>query len=403
MMSSLPKRFGLAIVTLTVVGVLLRTVLNVLHSGTDARVGREAAGPVPVETAAVERGALELRRVFSGTMESAGELVVAPKVAGRLVQLAVDLGDPVRRGQIVAELDNDEYRQAVSQKEAELAVAKANAADAVSALEIAERELHRVETLREQGVASESRFDAAQADTLAKQAAVEVAKAQVTRAEAELETAKIRLGYTSVTATWRGDDAVRYVAERFVDEGDTVSANTPLFSIVQLDPILAVIYVTEKDYSRLGIGQAVHLTTDAYPREAFTGSVSRIAPVFRQTSRQARVELTVANADQRLKPGMFVRVGVVLDRVEDAVIVPVEALTRRNGRDVLFVVDPGGDRVSMRPVTLGIIEADRVQVLGEGIEGRIVVLGQQLIDDGSAITVPEDDAPDPRASIDTGA
>lgn len=346
------------------------------------------AGPAPVEVAPVEIGNIELRRTFSGTLEARSEFVVAPKVAGRVVHLTVDLADSVRKGQVIAQLDDDEHVQAVAQAEADLAVAQANLAEAVSAMEIARRELERIETLQQRGVASESQYDAAKAEELAKGAAVEVAKAQVRRAEASLEAARIRLGYTKVTAAWTEGDDERVVAERYVDEGVTVAANTPLMSIVDLDPILAVMFVTERDYGRLLPDQPVSLRTDAYPDESFLGRVVRVAPVFRRASRQARVELEVDNPDHRLKPGMFVRAQVILDRAEQATIVPVEALVQRGGETAVFVVEDSGQTVRYRVVETGIREGGRVQIITEGITGRVVTLGQQLIEDGSAITIP---------------
>jgi RND family efflux transporter MFP subunit len=206
-------------------------------------------------------------------------------VSGRIEQLSADLADIVTRGQLVAKLDDAEYVQALAQAEAGLAVAKANLSEAESLLKIAERELERLDKLRERGVSSESQRDAAKADQLAKQAHVQVTTAQVTRARAELETAHIRLGYTEVTAGWRGGDDRRVVAERYVDEGETVSANAPLLRIVELDPITAVFFVTERDYALLQPGQSAVLSTDAYPDESFQGRITRIAPVFRESTR----------------------------------------------------------------------------------------------------------------------
>ena len=342
----------------------------------------------PVEVAQIQRGPITLRRTFSGALEATAEFVVAPKVSGRVERLGVDLADTVKRGQIVAELDNDEYLQAVVQAEAELEVARANLVEAGSALEIAIRGFRRNEKLRQTGVASESQFDAAKADQLAKQAQLEVARAQVTRAQASSETAKIRLGYTKVSADWTGGDRQRVVAERYIDEGETVSANTPLLAIVELDPINGVIFVTEKDYTRLQRGQAASLTTDAYPGELFQGRIERIAPVFRPATRQARVELTIQNPRHRLKPGMFIRATVVLDRVAEATIVPEQALTTRNDRTGVFVIDEDSQSVAWREVKVGIREGERVQVQGNGLTGRVVTLGQQLLDDGSRITIP---------------
>lgn len=346
----------------------------------------------PVAVAPVEHGPIVLRRTFSGALEASARFTVAPKVGGRVLRLNADVSDSVARGAVVAELDNDEYRQAVAAAEADLAVARANRTQAESALTIATRELQRVRTLRERGVASDSQLDAARADHLAREAALAVAKAEVTRAEAALETARIRLGYTRVTADWTGEDVERIVAERHVDEGDTVSANAPLVTIVSLDPIGGVIFVAERDYGRLEIGQPVSLATDAYPGETFPGRIDRIAPIFRRETRQARVELSAENSDDRLKPGMFIRATVELDRNLDAAIVPDAALAIREGQTGVFVVNEAESTVSWRPATPDIREGDRVAVSGVGISGRVVTLGQQLVEDGARIRIPDDEA-----------
>lgn len=346
-----------------------------------------ASGSVPVEVAPIERGPIEYRRTFTGTLEPRAEFVVAPKVSGRIEQLNVDLADLVTRDQLVAKLDDDEYVQSVAQAAADFAVARANLAEAESLLSIAERELQRLEKLRERGVASESQRDTAKADQLVKQAHVVVTRAQVARAEASLEAARIRLGYTKVSAGWRGGNDERVVAERYVDEGETVAANAPLLRIVEMNPITAVFFVTERDYALLRPEQVVTLRTDAHPGAEFEGRIARIAPVFRESTRQARVEVDADNPGLRLRPGMFVRASVVLDRVEDATVVPEQALVRRDGRDGVFVLEEDGQSVNWRMVEVGIREDKRVQVTGEGLHAPVVTLGQQLLDDNSAVTV----------------
>ncbi|MCG3111392.1 MAG: efflux RND transporter periplasmic adaptor subunit [Candidatus Manganitrophus sp. SB1] len=364
------------------------TAFSRMQDGADPKAARRDTPPAPVEVAPIEQGPIVLRRTFSGTLEALAEFVVAPKVSGRVEGLAVDLADTVRRGQVVAELDDDEHLQAVAQARADLAVAKANLAEAESGLDIALRELQRIETLLERGVASESQRDTAKINQLAKQAQLDVAEAQLTRAESSLETANIRLRYTKITADWSGGDDRRVVAERYVDEGQTVSANAPLLLIVELDPLTGVIFVTEKDYARLRVGQTASLMTDAYPGEPFEGRIARIAPVFREATRQARVEMKIENAKRRLKPGMFIRATIVLDRVPETTIVPEQALTTRGDRTGVFVVNEADRTVAWREVTVGIREGGRVQVEGEGLSGRVVTLGQQLVDDGSRVTIP---------------
>ncbi len=109
--------------------------------------------------------------------------------------------------------------------------------------------------------------------------------------------------------------------------------------------------------------------------------------MFRESTRQARVEVWLDNAELRLKPGMFVRAGVVLDRVAEATIVPEQALVRRDGRDGVFVLNADGKSVSWRQVEVGIRDGGQVQVQGEDLGVRVITLGQQLLDDGSAVSV----------------
>lgn len=381
----------LFVVTLLgIAGLLAWSVYQQLHDTAGKSAHKEDARPVPVEVAAVEHGPIELRRTFTGTLEARAEFVVAPKVSGRLERLNVDLADRVTRGQEVAVLEDAEYVQAVERARADLEVARANNAEALSLLKIAERELKRMDQLRERGVSSESQQDAAMAEQLAKQALVKVTAAQIARAEADLEAARIRLGYTRVNAGWHGGSEQRVVAERYVDEGETVAANDPLLRIVELDPVTAVFFVTERDYAQLQTGQGASLSTDAFPGETFPGHIQRIAPVFRESSRQARVELRLENPGLRLKPGMFARATVTLGRVERAIIVPEQALTTRDGHEGIFLLSGDEASVVWRAVQPGIRQGKRLQVTGEDLDGRVVVLGQQLLDDGTPIRIAGD-------------
>ncbi len=365
--------------------------------------GGKSSRPIPVEVAQIQRGPIALQRTFSGELEALAEFVVAPKVSGRVERVLVNIADRVKRGQVVAELDNAEYIQAVAQAEADLVVAKANLAKASSDLEIATREFKRTESLLKRGIASDSEFDAAGQDQLAKLAQLKVTEAQKTKAESSLETANIRLGYTKVTAGWTGGNEHRLVAERYVDEGQTVAANAQLLLIVELDPIVGVVFITERDYARLKPGQLISLKTDAYPDEGYPGRIERIAPIFRKSTRQARIEMIIANPQHRLKPGMFIRATVVLARVPKATIIPEQALTIRDDRSGVFIVSEDGKSVVWREVKVGIREGNRVQVEGDGLSGRVVTLGQQLVKDGSAIMIPglQSETADGRQKVNT--
>jgi RND family efflux transporter MFP subunit len=160
-----------------------------------------------------------------------------------------------------------------------------------------------------------------------------------------------------------------------------------LLLIVELHPIIGVVFVTEKDYAHMKTGQLVSLTTDAYPDELFPGRIARIAPIFRKSTRQARIEMTIENSRHRLKPGMFIRATVVMERVPETTIIPEQALTTRDDKIGVFVVSDDGQTVIWRDVKLGIREGSRVQVVGEALSGRVVTLGHQLVNDGSSIAI----------------
>lgn len=360
--------------------------------GGGGRDGGDAA--VAVEVAQVQRGTISNVRTFSGTLEARSAFTIAPKVSGRLERLHADIGDTVSQGELVAELDDAEHEQDVEQAEAELAVARANLDEVRSALVIAEREYDRYKALREQRIASESELDSAQSTFEAKQSQLNVAQAQVAQREAALRAAKVRRSYTRIHATWDGGAEQRMVGERFQDQGDMLSANAPVISLLDIDTLRAVVYVPERDYPHVRGGQSATVMADAYPTREFDARVVRVSPQFQRGSRQARVELEVPNEEHLLKPGMFARVRLEVGRSDDAVLVPLRALVQREGRQGVFVADEQGEVVSFVPVEVGFTQEERVQVLEPTLTGRVVTLGQHLLADESRIRIApsEEDA-----------
>ncbi|MEM9082359.1 MAG: efflux RND transporter periplasmic adaptor subunit [Planctomycetota bacterium] len=384
------------IVLLGVLGVLCAGVVGVGWRVVD-RLGEEplpgfSRDParrvaVPVEVAPVELGPIERRRVFNGTLEASHRMTIAPKIAGRVRDLAADLADTVEHGQVVVELDSEEYAQALAEAEAELAVAEASLAESKAQREIAKLEYERILELIDRGVATDFELETARVELSVRQAIEQGADAGVKRAEAAVEGARIRLGYTVIRATWEDSDGTRVVSRRLVSDGVSVSAISGLLELIELDPIEAVITVSEQDYAQLEEGQLVRLRTDAFGKRVWEGQVSRVSPVFRVGSRQADVEVLVDNAEGLLKPGMFARIEAVLDRRESALVVPAAAVVRRNGLDVVFVLSDDTNTVRMVEVEIGIESDERVEIISDELGERVVTLGQQLLDDGVEVSV----------------
>lgn len=350
--------------------------------------------PVAVQTAPVERDAIAGWAVFTGSLTPAAQFDLAARTAGRLEELLIDIGDEVEQGQLIARLDDEEEIQQLEQARAELAVARARKAESEAALDAARRALTRTRELREQRVASQSELEAAETEARAEQARVQLAGSQVHQQEAAVRAAEIRLSYTSLSARWQGDDRVRVVGERYADEGTLLQANDPVLSLVSMNPLRGIVFAAERDYARLRIGQAVELRSDAMPGRVFEGEVARLAPLFREDSRQAQVEIRVPNPDAELKPGMFIRARVRIDSRDNATIIPLDAVISHGGESGVFRVADDGETAEFIPLQLGIRDGGRVEVLEPELSGRVVILGQHLLSDGVPIRpADEDEAP----------
>lgn len=360
--------------------------------------GRGPGGPraVPVALATARTETVRRTAEFTGSLLPRAQFVVAPKVPGRLERLWVNLGDVVTNGALIAQLDSDEYQQEVEQARAELEVAKANRADTRSALEVARREHERVRELREQQVASAAELDQAEAMLNAAEAKDQVAQAQIRQREAALRSADIRLAYTTIAASWENGHGARVVADRFVDEGTMLRANDPVVAVADLGSVIAVVYVIERDFPTILVGQEAMIATDAHPDRSFRGTVARRAPILKEESRQARVEVEIPNPEGLLAPGMFVRVRVQLAEHPDAQVVPTAALVRRNGDRGLFVADVAERKARFVIVKTGFAAGDVTEIIEPRLAQPIVVLGQHLLTDGADIVLP--DAPSDKNS-----
>lgn len=344
---------------------------------------------VAVEIAPIQRSSIKDVGQFSGTLIPKSQFTIAPKISGRLNQLLIDIGDPVRRDQLVAVLEDEEYQQQVIQAEADLQVARANLEEAKSFLEMAKRDLERARTLHQKGIQSDSQLDAVVAQNDAQEARYKVGVAQLANKEAALEASRVRLSYTRIRASWEKGRDIRYVGERFVNEGAMLSPNTPILSIIELQPITAVIHVTDREYFRLKTEQQATITSSAFSEKTFSGRVVRIAPLLKETSRQARVEIEIQNPEGLLKPGMFISTQIEFARREETTLIPFSALVTRNGQQGVFLADIENRKARFSSVKVGIVEGERVEILEpSAISGYVVTLGHHLLEDGANIILP---------------
>ena len=352
---------------------------------------RGGAQAIAVSTAAVEQRDLSERLRFSGSLIAETRVELASRVTGRLDLLTVELGDAVVPGQPLARIDPEEFQLELARAQSELAVARATVNEAQAALQAADRDLGRARDLRAQGVSSQADLDAAETRRAAEEARLQLAFAQLEQRESSVQSAELRLSYTDLIAPESGPGP-RLVAGRHVDPGSIVTANTPILTLVDIQPLRAVIHVPERDYSRLQVGQTVTVRTDAWPDRVFTGTIARLAPVFDEASRQARVEIRVPNPSEQLRPGMFIRSEIVIGQRTGVPAIPVAALTEREDRGGVFIVatGPEGSRVArFQELDGGVRDGDWIEAPGLAPGTRVVTLGQHLLTDDTAIQISE--------------
>jgi RND family efflux transporter MFP subunit len=350
--------------------------------------GTRTAAPVAVETAQVTRATLRDAIQFTGSLDSPSRVEVAAKVSGRLQRILVQVGQTVQRGQLLAELEDEEYRQALEQARAEEAVARANLEAADIGVQAAERELERVRSLQDKQIASDMELDSSRTQLARARVQVSVAASQLRQKQVAVEAAQLRLSHTRLLADWGQDGRPRVVGERLTEPGTLLQAGSPVLSLLELDPLEARLRVAETIYPRLRPGLEARVSAAVYPGRKFAGTLSAVAPFLDRSTGQADAWVQIRNADGALKPGMAVQVELEFGRRENVPAVPSAALVNRGEVQGVFEVQPEASTVRFVPVRTGAAEGGLVEILEPALRGPVVVLGHHLLQDGSAVILP---------------
>lgn len=312
----------LAIVVLIAAGITWRALGP---DGSTASYQQRVA--TPVRAAAVLRGDLNLLSTYPG--EIVGEVAdIAPEVAGILRDMPVRIGDRVRKGQVLAVINDVNLRNQSQEARGQVGVAEANERRSEAELATATAEHRRATELMEQSLLSEQEFDRVTAALATSSANVAAAGAQTQQARARLRLLEQQLADSRVQAPFDGT-----VADRYVDRGTLVQPGTPLLRLVQ-DAVLRVQFrVPERDLGAVRVGVPFAATTVATGSTGFSGTVERVAGEVSRADRTAIVEGALTDRDEVLKPGMYAEVRVQLREVRDSLLVPATAVVDRISAD----------------------------------------------------------------------
>jgi HlyD family secretion protein len=281
-------------------------------------------------TAPVERRDITSICTATGTINPVTTVTVGTQVSGKISALHADYNTPVKKGQLIAEIDPAAFNAQLGQARANLLSAQAALEQAGADLVDAQRNFERMRRLHAESVVGQSELDTAQTRHAVAEAQVGVARAQVVQAQAAFDLAQTNLQYTRIHCPIDG-----IVIARRVDIGQTVAAafQTPTLFVVAEDLTRMRINtsVDEADIGRVKVGQQVRFSVDAYPGDVFEASVLQIRndPQITQNVVTYDVLIDVDNSDMRLKPGMTANVEIIIDRREQVVSVPDAALRFR--------------------------------------------------------------------------
>jgi RND family efflux transporter MFP subunit len=354
---------------------------TVLHGTKTAQASAPAAPKAQVyelaqgDVATVRTGELHVDLPLSGSLAPLSQATVKSKVSGVVLDTAVREGMRVTAGQVIARLDAADARVRVAQQQAALDEANAR-------LSLAQKNNANSAALLRQNYISQSSYDTTQNGVELSQAAVDAARAQ-------LELARIALSDTVVKAPLSG-----VVSKRFVQAGEKLAPDVPVFSIVNLDELTLEAQVPASDIPRVKVGQQARFTVDGFDGRSFSGKVARINPVAEAGSRAMLVYISVDNADNMLRGGMFAKGSITTAKSAPHPLAPLAALRKGGGRDIVYRIE--GSQVVAQPVQLGLRDEDEGMVeVTEGLVPGWTVIAAKLdgVQPGSMVKLAADAAP----------
>ena len=282
------------------------------------------------KTQTAARGDLRATVTATGTMNAVTTVLVGTQVSGTISKLYVDFNSPVKKGQILAQIDPATFQAQVDQARANMMAARANVQKAEAAVVDTKRTMERNKTLFARNLIAKSDEDTAETNYLSAEAQLSASKAAVAQTKAALDFAETNFRYTKIISPVDGT-----VISRNVDVGQTVAASfqTPtLFNIAQdLTRMQIDTSVDEADIGKIKVDQPVEFAVDAYPEITFKGKVSEVrnAPITVQNVVTYDVVVRVDNPELKLKPGMTANVSIILDEKKGVLRVPNAALRFR--------------------------------------------------------------------------
>jgi multidrug efflux pump subunit AcrA (membrane-fusion protein) len=364
--------------------------------------GQADESPIEVSTAPVIERSLRRSLEVVGSLEAEDQVTVSSQAAGNLEEINIDIGTPVRLGQVIARIDSRELKLRVEQAEAALRQAEArlglksgerfdpqnqpDVRQARAALERARYDLRAAEDLVESGDISRQQLDIARRTFEQAEARYQAAlenvrnlEASVQEKRAQLALAKKQLADANIVSPISG-----IVKEKIASRGEYLQPGKPIATIVRIDRLRLKLEVPETFAASVGRGQVVSLKVDTVPDREFRGQIKRVSPSLDEKNRSLIVEAEVINPGP-LKPGMFARAQIISSTQSTALMVPEKALVSLAGVNKVYVIE--GGRAVERQVKLGARDGAMVEIVSGVRAGEHVITSNtDKLQDGAVVS-----------------
>ena len=339
------------------------------------------AATVPA-TVEVKRGDIEKTVLASGVLEAASLVSVGAEVSGRIDSVDVVLGQAVKKGDLIAQIDSLNQENAVKAAQAALAEIEAQKRAQVASLAQVKAALTRSTQMFQQSLVSQTDFETAQAAVESAEAQIDGLDAQIAQSRLQVESAQLNLSRTRIVSPSDGT-----VVALLVSEGQTVIASQQIPTIVKianLDTMVIKAEISEADVVRVAAGQRVYFTILGEPDKQIDAKLREIEPAPTSINSDSAAEDTaiyynglfdVPNPDHKLRISMTAQVTIVLDEADNTLVLPSGVLTRkdRDGNPIVQVYDPKTQTTAMRRVTVGLDNNVMAQITDGLSEGELVV------------------------------
>lgn len=355
--------------------------------GISYKLLNRSTGGTVYKTQKIENGDIMESITASGTINPLSTVSVGSQASGRIAEIYVDYNSVVKKGQLLALIDQENAKATVQQREAALEIAKAQVAVEENNIKYYKKALNRISKLNASKYSTEKDLEAAERDYDNSVAQLALEQAQVKQAQASLDSAKTELSYTEIKAPVDG-----IVISKAVEVGQTVAASfeTPeIFSVAEdLTKMQIEASVVEADIAKVKEGQKVRFTVDSYADDYFYGVVTQVRNEATTTSNVVTytVVIGIDNTEMKLKPGMTANVEIITAEEKDVMLVPNQALRfyiddsdnakRYKDRGVWIMKNGKPERVTVK---IGVSDDDNTQILESSLKiGDAVIIGKEL-------------------------